>query len=328
MGGYFVLILCFTAVHCYRTVRFQRGTNAVVKWELSQSVSTTNAAIMRNLTLIIFRIDFGSVLSNTGDTRYKIDKYMSQTITAIKFTIRNVTSDDAGVYTLQDTNTVFDGVILVITDYPVTENESAMSDDTMTVVIWSVIGGVLVVIVLIFIVVLGRNYFKKSMSGDSGTVYVNMKDDSVAGITSAREKSYVSARMEKPTVDNVYSEVRKKTEQTSVTNPGTEHQLTRVTDPETEHQLTRVTDPETEHQLTRVTDPETEHQLTRVTDPETENQQNNEQMNTDQLVYIEVTFDDDKKMEEETVQKNITRTTYEEVDFYATAVLANNNDSS
>ncbi|CAC5390925.1 unnamed protein product [Mytilus coruscus] len=292
MGGYFVLILCFTAVHCYRTVRFQRWTNAVVKWELSQSVSTTNAAIKRNSNLVIFNIAFGSVLSNTGDTRYKIDKYMSNTITDIKFTIVNVTSDDAGVYTLENDNTVFGGVKLVITDFPVTENEPAMSHNT---IIWSVVGSVLLVIALIFIiVVLGRNYLKTSLSVESDTLYVNMKDDSVQVITSAREKVtfLVATRMEKPTVDNVYSEVRKKTEQTSVTNPGTEHQLTRVTDPETEHQ------------------------------------QNNEQMKTDQLVYIEVTFDDDKKLEEETVQKNITRTTYEEVDFNATAVLANNNDSS
>ncbi|VDI59453.1 Hypothetical predicted protein [Mytilus galloprovincialis] len=374
MRGYFALVLCFSAVHCFTTIRVQRGTNAKVKWELSQSVSTTSAAIMRNYTSVIFNIAFGDVSPNTDDTRYQIDKHMSEAIAAIEFTILNVTIEDSNVYTLQDaTGKVFGGVTLIVIDLQRTENEpsqssrsdgnltryiyvldfqrtenepslSARSSGTMTVVILIVIGAVVLAIVVI--VVFRRNYLKRSMSGDSGdndTTYVNMKDDLDPVSTSARENSYVSAaQIEKPTIDNVYSEVIKKTKPNSDTYPGTEYdnqltretdpetenQLTRETDPETENQLTRETDPETENQLTRETDPETENQLTRVSDPEPENQQNNEQIDTDQLVYIEVTFDDEKKPEEGTVQKNFIRTTYEEVDFNATAVLANNNNSS
>ncbi|VDI59452.1 Hypothetical predicted protein [Mytilus galloprovincialis] len=347
MRGYFALVLCFSAVHCFTTIRVQRGTNAKVKWELSQSVSTTSAAIMRNYTSVIFNIAFGDVSPNTDDTRYQIDKHMSEAIAAIEFTILNVTIEDSNVYTLQDaTGKVFGGVTLIVIDFQRTENEpslSARSSGTMTVVILIVIGAVVLAIVVI--VVFRRNYLKRSMSGDSGdndTTYVNMKDDLDPVSTSARENSYVSAQIEKPTIDNVYSEVIKKTKPNSDTYPGTEYdnqltretdpetenQLTRETDPETENQLTRETDPETENQLTRETDPETENQLTRVSDPEPENQQNNEQIDTDQLVYIEVTFDDEKKPEEGTVQKNFIRTTYEEVDFNATAVLANNNNSS
>ncbi|XP_063442983.1 uncharacterized protein LOC134723293 isoform X2 [Mytilus trossulus] len=320
MRGYFALVLCFSAVHCYRTIQFQRGTKAIVKWDLSQSVSTTSAAIMRNYTSVIFTISHGSVIPNTEDSRYEIDKHMSNTITAIEFTILNVNSEDSAVYTLQDTNKIFGGVTLVVTDFPITENkpsQSARSDGSVTVVILIVIGSVVLAIAVI--VVFRRNYLKRSMSGDSGdndSTYVNMKDNLDPVSTSARENSYVSAQIEKPTIDNVYSEVIKKTKQTSDTYPGTEHQLTRETDLETENQLTRETDLETENTPTRVSDPEPGHQ------------QNNEQKDTDQLVYVEVTFDDDKKPEEGTVQKNLTRTTYEEVDFNATAVLANNNNSS
>ncbi|XP_071175669.1 uncharacterized protein [Mytilus edulis] len=333
MRGYFALVLCFSAVHCFTTIRVQSGTNAIVKWELSQSVSTTSAAIMRNDTDVIFNIVYGDAIPNTDDTRYQIDKRMVSLITAIEFTILNVANVDSGVYTLQDaTGKVFGGVTLIVTDFQRTENEpslSARSSGTMTVVILIVIGAVVLAIVVI--VVFRRNYLKRSMSGDSGdndTTYVNMKDDLDPVSTSARENSYVSAQIEKPTIDNVYSEVIKKTKPNSDTYPGTEHLLTRETDPETENQLTRETDPETENQLTRETDPETENQLTRETDPEPEHQQNNEQIDTDQLVYIEVTFDDEKKPEEGTVQKNLIRTTYEEVDFNATAVLANNYNSS
>ncbi|XP_076110253.1 uncharacterized protein LOC143079029 isoform X1 [Mytilus galloprovincialis] len=322
MRGYFALVLCFSAVHCFTTIRVQRGTNAKVKWELSQSVSTTSAAIMRNYTSVIFNIAFGDVSPNTDDTRYQIDKHMSEAIAAIEFTILNVTIEDSNVYTLQDaTGKVFGGVTLIVIDFQRTENEpslSARSSGTMTVVILIVIGAVVLAIVVI--VVFRRNYLKRSMSGDSGdndTTYVNMKDDLDPVSTSARENSYVSAaQIEKPTIDNVYSEVIKKTKPNSDTYPGTEYQLTRETDPETEIQLTRETDPETENQLTRASDPEPEHQ------------QNNEHIDTDQLVYIEVTFNDEKKPEEGTVQKNFIRTTYEEVDFNATAVLANNNNSS
>lgn len=100
-----------------RIIRYQRGTNATVKWELSQSVSTTSAtyAIMRNFTSVIFTISHGSVIPNTGDSRYEIDKHMSNTITAIEFTIMNVTSEHSDVYTLQDGNKIFGGVKLIIT---------------------------------------------------------------------------------------------------------------------------------------------------------------------------------------------------------------------